>query len=93
VASLTIDHLTNGYVAACTLLLGSVYPIAISEAGPAVPASPAPAENPDEAAELLQDFLFALTRLPDELFFKLGTSLPRSLVLRTVNWMSQQPAP
>ena len=86
---LTVDHIRNGDVAACTLPPGATQSVPAPQAGEAAPPPPASAESPDETAELLQDCLFALTSLPDDAFFELGRGLPRSLVRRSLAWMDR----
>jgi len=52
--------------------------------------SPEPAESRDNAAELLDDLIIALTNLPDDVFLELGRNLPRSLLSRAREWIANQ---
>jgi hypothetical protein len=90
---LTVDHIRNVNVPACTLLPGAAHPVPVSEAGQAAPASPAPAQRPDEAAGLLEDLLIALTDLPQEEFLELARNLPRNLFDRVAFWIGKQAEP
>ena len=74
---LTIADIRNGDVAACTLLPGAISPAPISPAEK--PAPGVPAESPDEAAELLDDFLIALLELPGDAWPDLAAALPDEL--------------
>jgi len=64
-------------------------PEAISPAPvrPPTPAPLAPAESPDEAAEVLDDFLIALLELPGDAWPGLAVKLPDELFDRIDRWM------
>jgi hypothetical protein len=47
----------------------------------------APAERPDEAAELLDDFLIALLELPGDAWPDLAAALPDELYDRIDRWL------
>jgi hypothetical protein len=72
--TLTVDHIRSSDPAACTLLPGAISPAPISE--PQKAAAVEPAERPDEAGELLDDFLIALLELPGAAWPNLAVALP-----------------
>lgn len=61
-------------------------------AGKAAPPSPAPAGSDDEAPELGEDLLIALTDLPHAEFLGLAKKLPRKLFDRIALWIGNQTA-
>jgi hypothetical protein len=71
--------------AACTLLRGGVSPAPISEAQK--PESATSAKCPDEAVELLDDFLIALLDLPGDAWPDLAAALSDELFDRVARYV------
>ena len=82
--TLTLDALRNGAVTTRALLPEAVSPAPVSE--PQKPLA-APAERPDEAAELLDDFLTALLDLPGDAWPDIAAALPDEVFDRIGRWM------
>jgi hypothetical protein len=83
--TLSLDQIKNGASEACTLLPGGNSPAPVDPARKTVPV--APAESPDEGAELLDDFLLALFDLPGDAWRDLAAALPDALFDRLDRWL------
>jgi hypothetical protein len=90
--ALTVDHVKSGDPVACTLLSSGTSPSPVREPQKSAPI--APAERPDEAAELLDDLLIVLldlsgdewdawidvvAALPDELYDRIDQYIEKCL--------------
>jgi hypothetical protein len=83
---LTLDALRNGFATTRALLPVAISPASIDDA--ALQLAPvAPAESPDEVAELLDDFLIALLDLPGDAWPDLVVALPDELFDRVDRYL------
>lgn len=90
IGMLTLDALKDGAAATRALLPGAISPPPISPVEKPVPV--APAECPDEAAELLDDFLIALLDLPGDAWSDIAVAIPDELYDRIVRWFEDSRA-
>jgi hypothetical protein len=88
---LTVDPLRDGIAATRALLPDAISPVPLAE--PQKSARVAPAESPDEAADLLDDFLIALLDLPSDVWPDLAVALPDDVFDRIDRWMEVRLVP
>jgi len=83
--TLTLNSLRSGATTTRGLLLEAVSPPPIDPARKLAPV--APVESPDEAADLLDDFLIALLDLPGDTWPDIAAALPDEIFDRIDRWM------